>query len=82
VALNSSSTNPDQGWTSRRITDALGRGGKARIARRANVHNSAVSHVISGRAKSRRLQAMIAQAVHAPVDHIFPVRLQEQGAAA
>ena len=64
------------GWTSRQIEDRLPRGAKAKIARRAGATNGAVSHVISGRARSRKIEGYIAQVVKAPREEIFPIRVE------
>lgn len=62
------------GWTASQIEERLPKGAKARIARRANCHKSAVSQVIRGRSRSRKIEGFIAQVVKAPREEIFPVR--------
>jgi lambda repressor-like predicted transcriptional regulator len=73
--LESEIATTPHGWTPREIEARLPRGAKARIARRANCHYTAVTKVIRGKSKSRRLQGMIAQTVGVPADVLFPVRL-------
>lgn len=43
----------------------------SQIAEKAGVHRTAVYHVISGRAKSQRLQKLIAQELEWPFDALW-----------
>lgn len=62
------------GWTTSEIRDALPHGAISRIARRLGKHQTAVTHVVHGRIRSRRIEGAIAQALGVKRDAIFPVR--------
>lgn len=66
------------GWTAREIREALPEGAMSRIARRLGKDYSAVSHVVSGRIRSARIEGEIARTLRIKRALIFPVR-RERG---
>jgi len=65
-----------QGWPREKILAALPRGAMTRIARRLGIHEAGVSHIVSRRARSRRIEAAIAQVLRVPREQIFGPNLK------
>jgi hypothetical protein len=79
-----STTEPNTtgGWTPSEIRAALPVGAQARIARHLGKSRAAISDVVAGRNRSRRIEGEIAKTLHVKRELLFPVRREDASSEA